>query len=289
MKKIGKILVPTDFSVTARNAYHYATKLAATLNTSIELVHVTETYVPFPGLASHEEVSQDSIDGFNEKAMEDFIADDDNNNYEAFGTTVLRNRVTSKTIWGNVVENLITLSKDTDLIVMGTTGLQDFLSKIMGSISLEVSNKAHCPVLLVPPDAKWQRISRIMYAGSYSSATIKMVREVTSLAHSLQSTIHFVHVENSEADTEKNVPELLKNRLSLVEGSDFPIEIHTVYDGDTVAGLKKYAVENTINLMVFVCKPRNFWQNLIFKSIAEDVALSTDTPMMVLHSDDSME
>ena len=105
----------------------------------------------------------------------------------------------------------------------------------------------------------------------------------------LQSAIHFVHVENSEADTEKNVPELLKNRLSLVEDSDFPTEIHTVYDGDTVAGLKKYAVENSINLMVFVSKPRNFWQNLIFKSIAEDVALSTDTPMMVLHLDDSIK
>ena len=81
------------------------------------------------------------------------------------------------------------LSKSADLIVMGTTGLQDFLSKIIGSTSLEVANKAHCPVLLVPRDARWKRIDKIMYASNYDSTTPKMVREITDFAVMINSLI----------------------------------------------------------------------------------------------------
>ena len=54
--------------------------------------------------------------------------------------------------YGNVTKSIVDLikKKDVDLVVMGTTGLSG-ISKIksIGSVARNVSEKAHCPVLLV--------------------------------------------------------------------------------------------------------------------------------------------
>ena len=46
MKKIRNILVPTDFSVSARNAFHYAQGLAEALDANLTIVHVKEYFLP---------------------------------------------------------------------------------------------------------------------------------------------------------------------------------------------------------------------------------------------------
>jgi nucleotide-binding universal stress UspA family protein len=46
MKKIRNILVPTDFSVSARNAFHYARGLAEALDANLTVVHVKEYFLP---------------------------------------------------------------------------------------------------------------------------------------------------------------------------------------------------------------------------------------------------
>ena len=290
MKKIKNIIVPTDFSETARNAYKYAKKLAATIGATVELVHVTEPFIPFP-LMSVELTSVESADQFNVKAMEEFIYKEEADTDNSHAMTLVENKIKSKIIRGNVVESLVEISKNknTDLMVLGTSGLENIMSKIVGSVSLELSNKAHCPVILVPPDATWHKIERMMYSSTYGSAGLKMLKEITHFARSVQAAIHFVHVENSESEGEKNVPELLRNRLSLLDSSDKPIGIHTVYNADTLEALKKYAEVNNINLMVFANKHRSFWQNLIFKSISKNMALSTDVPIMVMHLDDNIK
>jgi nucleotide-binding universal stress UspA family protein len=177
------------------------------------------------------------------------------------------------------------LSKSADLIVMGTTGLQDFLSKIIGSTSLEVANKAHCPVLLVPRDARWKPIDRIMYASNYDSTTHKMVREITDFAVMINAAVHFVHIEEFTQNDEK-VTNIIWDELFSTSDPSLAFEIHTIYGQDRIKELKEYSDNNKINLMAFVSKHRNFWQNLIDNSVTQNISISTTTPMLVMHFDD---
>lgn len=285
MKKIKNILVATDFSSTARNAYHYAKRLAVTLGATITVVHIAEYFMPDSAIDVLA-IPDIEVKRLTEDAMETFIAEED----KIDDWVMVKNKVKTKIIKGDSVESLVALSEsvDTDFIVMGTTGLQDFMSKIIGSTSLEVANKAHCPVILVPRAAKWHQIERVMYASNYDSASPRMLQEVTSFAQAVHAAVHFVHIENFSFDAENNVNEIIRDELFSLNDSSLPYEIHSIYNVDKIEALKSYAKDKKIHLMAFVSKHRSFWENLMHKSVTENIVIASDTPMMIMHLDDKV-
>lgn len=282
MKPIKNIVVATDFSVTSRNAYRYAKSLAETLDATITVVNVKEHFImvsdvmiaPLPE-ADNESLVED---------VKELIAEED----AVLNKSTVKDEVKIKIFKGNPVDILAELSSsnEADLIVMGSTGLQDIVDKVIGSVSLKVANKARCPVILIPRDARWNPIEQIMFASNDESITPKVIHEITDFAAKIKADIHFVNVKNFDP-----VFELKQNEVSWTDlfdsvNPDSYFETHTIYGNDTTDELKKYSEENNINMMAFASKHRNFWGNIIHKSVTENMALSTTIPMMVIHLDD---
>ncbi|MDP1799989.1 MAG: universal stress protein [Bacteroidota bacterium] len=268
MKQIKNIIVATDFSITARNAYRYASALANTLNAGLTVVHIKE------GLPNNED--QGLI-----RDIEQLIAEEN-----SATPNIIERNVNIKILQGDPVMVLTELSNntETDLIVIGTTGLSDVLAKIFGSVSIKVSNKARCPVILVPRDAKWEPIKNIMFASNYDSATKQVVQYITSFATAIQAKIHFVNIKKAHLSPEEKEKEWDQFIVEVESGLSH--EKHTIYGDYPVDRLKKYSEKNNINLLAFVSKHRNFWENLMHESITENMALSVITPLMVMHIDD---
>ena len=284
MKNIKNIIVPTDFSVTSRNAYHYAKRLALTLDATITVLHVNQYFMPISEVAIGS-ISEDEVFKMSQEAMNAFVVDEDDIDH----WKMIKHRVKTTIVKGDLVEVLVEMSKrsDTDVIVMGMTGMQDFIGKIIGSASLDVSNKASCPVILVPRDAKWHKIEKVMYASNYNSSTPKMIGDITDFAVALNAGVHFVHVEDFSPDYKSKVAEIIWTELfSAHDAPSLSFEIHTLQGSNKIEELTNYAEKNNINLAVFMSKHRTFWQNLVHKSITENMALSTEIPMMVMHLDD---
>ena len=290
MKTIKNILVPTDFSATASGAFGYAKVLAQALNANITVLHVSPYFLAASEIAVPLDTKDEEIRL--QETMEAFINDDTNE-----ANVMVKTVVKTKLLRGESVSRIVELSQSdsTDLIVMGTTGLQDFLSKIIGSTSLDVSNQAHCPVILVPRDAKWQPIDRVLFASNIDSVTPPMVREMADFAQLFNAAIHFVHISEKEhepAATTKDGNALIDSiwaELYEKSSGSYPFEIHTVYGFDIVKQLSKYVYKNDINLIAFVSKHRNFWQNLIHNSVTQKVAISTEIPMLIMHTDDTIQ
>jgi len=283
MKKINNIIVAVDFSVTSRDSYRYAKLLAQSLNATLTVVNVRENVVmvsdvnivPFPMTTDSELLKQ----------IQEFVMEE--NEYLNISTTI--NEIKAKILTGNVTDELIDLSRDNsvDLIVMGTTGLSDVLTKIFGSISVRVSNLAYCPVLLIPRDVKWKPIEQIMYASNYDSLSPAMVQEISDFAISTNAVLHFVNVRNFDPQFETKQKDFNWDELLISRDPRFYYEKRTVYGNDTVKELITYSVNKNIDMMCFVSSHRNFWQNLVHKSITENMAIDSTIPIMVLHVDDS--
>ncbi len=284
MINIKNILVPIDFSTTARNAYQYAKKLAETLNASVTLINIEEYYMP---------ISEIPFEPFPEnenyitEEMENFIKDENTSN----DWIMLNNKLKNKTLKGDLTGSIIALSDEnsTDLIVIGTTGLQDFLSKITGSISLTVASKAHCPVILVPHLAKWKDIKKIMYASNYDSTSSQMIKEIIDFSLILNAKVHFVHVEDFSSKEEIRKTAVMKEELFELTDHIASLEVHSIYGDDKIEDLQHYAQHNDIDLMAFASKRRGFWDNFMHKSVTEHIALSTEKPMMLLHLNNELE
>jgi len=282
MKNIKNIVVATDFSITARNAYRYALNLAKAFHATLTVIHVKESMIMVTDVVQTPVFNDDDSELM--KDIQELIAEE--NLAEGVVATILEVKI--KILTGNPVDVLTGLSKDkeTDLIVIGTSGLSDVLEKVFGTTSIKVSNKAYCPVILVPREAKWHPIEKIMYASDFDSMKAKFAQDIIDFSVEIGAGIHFVNVRNYNPVGEINQKDIDWNELFVSNDSRLSYEKHTIYGNDTVNQLKDYSEKNKIDLIVFASKHRNFWESLMHRSISENMALSTFTPMMVIHSDD---
>jgi len=60
--------------------------------------------------------------------------------------------VTVKAVHGFPVEELINAGKDADMLVLGSRGAGGFTRLLMGSTAGQVTQHAHCPVVIIPPE-----------------------------------------------------------------------------------------------------------------------------------------
>ena len=60
--------------------------------------------------------------------------------------------VTVQAVNGFPVEEFVNVSKDADLIVLGSRGVGGFTRLMLGSVSSQVAQHAHCPVTIIPPE-----------------------------------------------------------------------------------------------------------------------------------------
>lgn len=281
MKKIRNILVPTDFSVSARNAFHYARGLAEALDANLTVVHVKEYFLPTSELAMTPffEIEEEKI---LTEAIESFISEENSSEDAEVPTAT---KVQTRILRGDVVTRLIELSNEEncDLMVVSTSGEHDFFSKIFGTTSLSLVNKAHCPVILIPVDAEWTPIKRLMYVSNYDAMTPEMIRDAASFAQGVKAMIHFVHVPDSGSEQESNAAQILWEQLFTLTGPNMPYQATCVFGQDLIAELASYSERQEIDLMVFVSKQRSFWENLLSKDMAQNMALVTHAPMMVMH------
>lgn len=280
MKKIKNIVVPTDFSVSARNAFFYAQGLAEVLNATLTVVHVKEYFLPISELTMTPffEIEEENLLA---EALESFIGGESAEDSDVMTATQVQTRI----LRGDPVTTLIDVSneEDCDLMIVGTNGEHNFFTKIFGSTSLHLANKAHCPVILVPIDAFWTPVKRLMYVSNYDAMTPEMIRNAGLFARALRAVIHFVHVPDSGNEPESKAAQLLWEQLFSLTGPNMPYQATCVFGKDIITELEQYNEEQHIDLTVFVSKHRSFWENLFQKNMAQSMALTAHAPIMIMH------
>jgi len=275
-----KILVPTDFSDTSRGAFVFAQQIAKYFGGAyIKVVHafvppVEAEYPNFiPAIEEYIKVR--------EQMLENFLAD-----LTFTDTKELNFKIEKEVLIGFAVDEITKASTDYDLVVMGKTGESGFLDNIFGRISSGVSQKAKCPVILVPNGMAFHGIKHILYASNYESADDEKIEQIKEFNKPFNAFIHFVHVNKEKEDKfEKSKEEIFEELFEEGEPG-FPFGIEEIQGDSIVESLNNYAQDHPIDLIVMVNCKRNFWQQLVHKSQTKKMATQSDLPLMIYHLQD---
>jgi universal stress protein A len=136
--KIGRILVPVDFSEPSELALSHACSLAAAHGAMVTVCHVGEPLHPDwlfdTGILQKEIIEQA------QKALLDLV--------QKFCTGL---KVKTEMRFGHAVETIVLAAEKTkaDVIVIGTHGRTGVKHAILGSVAERVARQAPCPVLIV--------------------------------------------------------------------------------------------------------------------------------------------
>ena len=269
------ILVPVDFSDTSKNAFQYALAYAKKTQANVKLIHVFNS----------------PLDAANPAVLLS-LGDQEKRLNEALQQMVTNQMppnakvpVTFEAKLGFAVDEIIKYSesKDIDLIIMGTMGEHIALEKVFGTVSSDVSQKAACPVMLIPPNIKFTEIKDILFASDYTATEGHVLDNILKFAKTFDSALHFVHVNDRTDNLDTSPEELIFEKVFASKDPKTPMYFAEVKDFSVVDGLNKYIQNHNIDLLTVVTQKRSFWERIFHKSTTKRMVLNSEIPLLVLH------
>lgn len=280
MKKITKILFPTDFSEASANALEYTLQLADSLKADICIMHcIYEEALDYP--ITVEQLTQQQIKVAREQ-MQIFIktaikkVDGLIKGFPAYSTTIESGSVTDSV-------NRLARQNDFDFIIIASRGKnRSLIEKIFGSVTESVIEKSIKPVLVIPENTVFKPIEKLVYATEVRNYTPFEIWKSVKLLSLDQPEVHVLHVDDTRGQG-MIVKEKFDEMKAFFEGKEQKIQIqfHNTFSKNLNRQLNEFSKKMEANLLVLYQPPHSLWERLFLKSTTKEMSLHTNLPLLV--------
>lgn len=270
-----KLLVPTDFSDTSKNAARFAVQMAADLqNAKVILIHVS-----------------DKITGGSDGSP---LTEDDNDRGAILYNALLHMK--EELSPGNVQVECATEKGSSlvdtlqryvrhqaiDLVIMGITGATRLEQIFMGSNTLDMARESVCPVLIIPPDAKYRTIKNVVLASDFKEVdTTIPLAPLKATLDLFKPALHIVNVDHEHyvelTDEYKAERKKLEKMLEAYKPEFYFIRQYDFFDA-----ISQFTTDHNIDLIVIVPRSQSFLTGLFKTSHTKKLAYHSHIPIVAI-------
>lgn len=269
------ILIPTDFSDTARNAMHYAISLFGRNNTFILMNSYIEPSAATSSMISLKDVlAESSEDGLKEELM-----------YFKTEMAYADVNILIKSIYGEAPHAISNTAKkeEADIIVMGTTGASGAKEVFVGSVAAATLKQNPCPVITVPSKYEYRSLHKILFASDLKSFAnqdlpqvfidIAAISDANITVLTIQKKGELIDSKSSERGFE------LHSQLA-----QFKHDFEVLENTDVESGIAHYAKVNEVDLIVTIPRKSNWIDHLIHPSVSKKLVQHLNIPILALNA-----
>ncbi len=253
---LNSILIPIDFSEISKNAFIYGQNMAHHYGQAIHVIHVTPSLSTKLGFADPIGIKTKNL----RKTVEQNII---SNNL----------KISTDIVKGNVVNGIINSAqkRDTDFIVMGTTGKTN--NTFLGSISRKISLNKKYPTFLIPENYLFTPFSKIVFAGHLNTQNQKLAEKLSESKLFSQAMINIVEIKVQQDVKFKEISNKKTKNYSKI----------LIQDNDVVSGLTTFIKKIDADLLIMYKPSKPFWQNIFHKSTTKKIHNEIKIPLLLLH------
>ncbi len=273
-----KIYVATDFSDAANNAVSYAAALAGLFNASLTLVHVYESplfytaEMPYTAIEAAETMAKEDADSNMQKLLQEVKKD-----FPAVNASVvIRRGISADSIIDEADSN------GADLLVTGATGAGLIERTLIGSTTTALINKSKCMVLIIPGQALFKGVERLVYATDLNDKNLQSANSLLPIATQMNAELVFLFVDNKiHTDSEKisdEMAEKIKSKVSYPKTSGY-----ICTDPDVMNGISIFINKMKADMVAMVTHHRSFPRMLWDKSLTMKFSYHPEIPLLVIH------
>lgn len=273
-----KLLVPTDFSDTSKNAALFAAQMAADIqNAKIILIHVSDKIT---GGSDGSPLTED---------------DDDRRIILTKALSQLKDELSpaAKQVpiefaiekGSSLVETLTRYVRYNaiDLVIMGITGATRLEQIFMGSNTLDMAKESVCPVLIIPPDAKYRKVKNVVLASDFKEVdTTIPVAPLKATLDLFKPALHIVNVDSEHyvelTDEYKAERKKLEQMLQ-----EYAPEFYFIRQYDFFDAISQFVADKNIDLIFIVPKDRSFLSGFFKTSHTKKLAYHSHVPIVAIH------
>ncbi len=272
-------IVPTDFSETSKNAAMYAAQLAGAAQ-DVRII----LYYEFHSFVAGSDSSPLAEETEARKKIAELALQNVKTEMQSAASADI-SYIASE--GGSFIKGLSALvsREKADLVIMGITisdGLDQAIQTLTGTNSLQLVNENVCPVMIIPPQARFKKIEHVLFATDLkeieTSAPVNNIKAVIDL---FSPTIHIVHVDTGDMPSddvtakEKNFPE------SMFAGYNH--HFHVIRESDFQDAISRYVSEKNIQLIITIPRTHSFISSLFTRGHTKQLVYHSDIPVVAIH------
>ncbi len=276
------ILVPTDFSETAKNAAIYALQLAGQTGTpKVILFHayqypmIIDPMVPVVPIIDEAQLRKNSEDAL-EKWKQPLLS-------WCPPDCALETNCEFALLHNGLDE--VCKALDATIIVMGITGGGFIEENLIGSNTLSVAKHSTYPVIIVPTNAVFKSIERIMLVSDFDKADKNIpVESVRKILLDTKAKLLVFNTTTDEGGVDASSTENAGNGFAmhtLLE--DLHPEYHFSQEPDFTEAVNHFAMQEKVDMVISVPQKLSFFESLFSADHTRMLAFHTHIPLMVVH------
>ncbi|MFT4534503.1 MAG: nucleotide-binding universal stress UspA family protein [Saprospiraceae bacterium] len=275
-----RILVPLDFYKTSFAAFNYAANFSKLFpNVEIVLLHVingpfdTENIVIFDPMLDIHEAAVKRLTILQEEYA------------KKVGIKLPSVDVRKEAVFGLPETEIYEYAKShrIDMIIMGTRDKHNIFDKVLGSASATTVRKAHCPVMLIHENVKYNTPEKIVFAFDEKSDIQDALERYWKLNSVLKAKTDFVHVNGKKKDNVSYQKAEIVEELFEDNVPSFSFEIKTIEGVDVHAALKDYCLFEKADILVMMHRKEGVFKNIFGTHHAVKMAQEFHLPVLVFH------
>ncbi len=276
---MNTILVPTDFSETAKNASLYAVNLAKQLN-SKKIVLYNAYQQP---VATDANMTPLELMDFDElKRISDTGLDHAKNYLQPYGSAEIEIATLSEytTLTSNI--NDVCVDNKIDIIVVGVTGGGPLEETLIGSNAVNVAKHAIVPVIVVPPGTSFTTITKVVLACDFKKVIETLpAAPIKQLLNETKAKLFVLNIDHAQKNFSPETPyeSLMLDNLLYGYNPEYCFMDNT----DFIEGINQFASEKQVDLIITIPKKHGFFERLFKPSHTKQLAFHSHVPLMVVH------
>ncbi|WP_242928434.1 universal stress protein [Pontibacter vulgaris] len=274
-----RILVPTDFSEQAKNAFEVAIALARKTGASIKLLHVIEAPYAPTFSATGDTFTQDNM----EQVYVLQLLESSRRQIADLAKTISHEGVdvVQEVDVDRVIGKIRRVIKEdqVDLVVMGSKGSSGFDEFLIGSNTEKVVRTAECPVLTVKRRHPSFDIKNIVLASDFKREIGAAIEKFKSIQALFEAKVHMVYINTPGAfESSSNVKNKMQKAAERYGLTNYTLNVYNdVMEED---GILHFAQDINADLIMMATHGRTGFAHLLSGSIAEDLVNHAAIPVL---------
>ncbi len=269
-----KIIVPVDFSEQSEFALEAAAALAKKLNSEIMALHMLELS---PVMISSSEGYHPEQTFFlikhAEKRFESFLKQDYLKGIKV--TPIIKHYKVFKEV------NEVAKETESDLIVMGSHGVDGLKEMFVGSNTERVVRNSEIPVLVIKGKIENFKIEQIVLATDFREESIAVFNKASEFADKLSATLWPVYI-NVPGDDFRSTKEIYSRISKFLNKAHKGKEVEIYNDYSVERGILNYSENANADLIAIPTHGRRGISHFFMGSIGEDIANHSKIPVLTL-------
>ena len=286
-----KILIPTDFSASAKNAANYAMHLAKQMKANVKLCNVVMVPLEVP-LAAHVSaplITFESLEYEVEQELKRYVKKLKEKDELETAPDTFHPSIEYAVGVGSVADAVTNFAanREVSLTVMGMSGAGGLGKFLIGSSSRAMVEATETPLLLIPDEARFMSIRKIAFATDLSKTDIDIIHTLAGFARMFNAEILIVHI--SEEVPDDSIQQRNKINVFLNEVTN-KVNYHKIYyqhvlDTEVDNGLEWLAEYGQMQMLAMVHRKHNVLHKLFRGSYTQRLKKRISIPLLVFPPD----